>query len=257
MKSLVTAIAAGTVIAGTSATAATLYYESFDYNTGDLSTETAGVWSDSGSTIVSPGLTYGDLSTAGNKVTMSDDTSWTDVSTELAGALDDGDTLWFSVLINTRNGTNPDFGFALASAQGSDSNNVPISGGGEGLGFRVKNGIKATAWSGTPSSASGAGYTAGETVLVVGEMIFGATDTINIYLPDTDLNLGAVVSTQTASVNQAAFDTLTFMDKAASPRDQIDEIRFGETSADVLVPEPGSLALLGLGGLLIARRRRG
>jgi len=37
----------------------------------------------------------------------------------------------------------------------------------------------------------------------------------------------------------------------------VDEIRIGTTLADVIpVPEPASVALLGLGGLMLLRRRR-
>jgi hypothetical protein len=220
-------------------------YEPFDYSPdGDrLSTYTqsglglSGDWGDSGTLVATPGLTYGSLTTSGNKVTMSDDTSWASTGSTLNGLLDDDDTLWFSVLVTPHSvSTNPDFGFALATDRGNDSNNVPLqtANGGNGLGFRFKGGLKATAWSGGPaSSAAGASVSGETTYLVVGEMIFGATDTINIYLPDTDLNLGSVVSTQTATLDQTAFNMITFMDKAADPRDEVDEIRFGATYADV------------------------
>ena len=269
MKISFTTAAAVATFAGLSAQGDMLFYESFSYDPGDLSTVSSNVWNDSGTIVASPGLTYGSLSTTGNKTTSSDDSSWTDTGTALdaylASALD-GDKLWFSVLVKPGEiGTNPDFGFAIGTDRLDDRHNVPMVSAGNGLGFRFKDGLLATSWTGsldgggrtTPVSATGVGADAGETYLVVGEIIFGATDTINIYLPDTDLVLGDAVSTQTASVDQTLFDTITFTDKAASPRDEVDEIRFGTTSADVLpVPEPGSLALLGLGGLLIGARRR-
>jgi hypothetical protein len=36
----------------------------------------------------------------------------------------------------------------------------------------------------------------------------------------------------------------------------VDAIRIGDSYSDVVVPEPASLALMGLGGLLMLRRRR-
>ena len=201
----------------------------------------------------------------GNRVTMSDDTSWIGTGGSLSGMLDNGDTLWFSVLVNPHStGTNPDFGFALSTDQGRDVNNVPLSNSGNGMGFRVKRGLRATIWNGGPASSSTQlSIAAGTVHLVVGEMIFGAgTDTINLYLPDTDLNLGAVVRSQTGDVDQTQFDTITFMNKAANPRDQVDEIRFGATAADVLpsnitaIPEPSSAALLSIFGTLALLRRR-
>lgn len=249
-------------LAAATANAAPLIYEPFDYDAGDLSTESGSVWGDSGTTVESGSLSYGSLVTAGSRVTMSDDSSWTSTGSAFNGYLDNGDTLWFSVLVNPHStGTNPDFGFALGEDRLNDSNNVPMSNSGRGLGFRFKGGLKATSWSGNPSSASGTSVTAQVTHLVVGEMIFGATgsdlDTINIYLPDNDLNLGSAVSTQTATFDQTLFDTITFADKTASPRDQLDEIRFGASYDEVIgVPEPASLVLLGLGGLMIGTRRR-
>jgi hypothetical protein len=56
-------------------------------------------------------------------------------------------------------------------------------------------------------------------------------------------------------VNQQSLNVLNIGNTQV---DGFDEIRFGTSAADVgIVPEPTSLALLGLGGLLIARRRRG
>lgn len=250
-------------LGGASTFGATLIYEPFDFDAGDLSTESSGAWSDSGTTIEAGGLSYGSLPTSGNRVTMSDDSSWTGTGTALDGALDDGDTLWFSVLVNPHStSTNPDFGFAIGTDQLNDSNNVPMSGSGSGFGFRVKGGVRATAWvSGAATSGGSAGITAGQTILVVGELIFGATagdlDTVNIYLPDTSLNLGSIVSSQTATFAQASFDTIAFSNKAASPRDQVDEIRFGTSFAAVSpVPEPGVFALVSLAGLAVLRRRR-
>ena len=243
--------------------AAPVIEESFDYSPAGSRLQTytqsatglSADWSDSGTLVAAPGFLYGTLATSGNKVTMSDDTSWVDTGTTFDGLLDDGDTLWFSVLVRPHSlSTNPDFGFALATDKGNDSNNVPISNNGSGLGFRFKGGLKATAWSGgSPSSAgSVSGVSAGEVTLIVGRMTFGATsgdaDTIDIWLADEtrtfdEPNPG---STQTAILDQTAFDTITFMNKAASPRDEVDEIRFGATSADVLPIETAPPSVLSI-----------
>ena len=83
-----------------------------------------------------------------------------------------------------------------------------------------------------------------DTIIMIDTVIyvdtFYNTDTINIYLPDSNLNRGSAVSTQTATLDQTVFDTITFMNKAASPRDQIDEIRFGTTFEAAIGAASGS-----------------
>jgi hypothetical protein len=61
--------------------------------------------------------------------------------------------------------------------------------------------------------------------LIVGKIVWGAvTDTIELYQPDTTMNLGSPISTLTVSVNQSTYDTITF-----SRGDSVvmDELRFG------------------------------
>lgn len=113
----------------------------------------------------------------------------------------------------------------------------------------------------TSGSAAGYGFTPASdtTYLIVLHAQWGAdgatNDRVTLYLPATDLTLGAAVTTYQAIVSQGSFDTLFFT--ADQTLGTLDEIRVGANYADVSpVPEPGSLALLGLGGLLIASRRR-
>ena len=68
--------------------------------------------------------------------------------------------------------------------------------------------------------------------LVVGRITWGVSDdTIDLFLPETDLILGAVHSTLTVDVDQTGFDVITFKrgDKMV-----MDEIRFGASYEDVI-----------------------
>lgn len=87
----------------------------------------------------------------------------------------------------------------------------------------------------------------------------GASDAVTVWhnpnlTTGDDPTGGVVVSGQDIS-----FDRITFAKFGDSNGAIWDELRVGDTFTDVTgaVPEPGSLALLSLGGLLIARRRRG
>ncbi len=231
-----------------------LIVESFEDSDSSLDGNAAGTgltgtWSGSGATVVAGNVSYGSLPVSGNKVEVAANYASVSTGGTLSGYLDDGDRLWFSVAVHTGTdiGTNPDIGFAFGTNNIGSTNNLPMNDagdGGLGLGFTIKqNQVHATWWdpndgNGTDLNRSttnnGNGVSASTSILVVGELVFGATDTLNIYLPDTALNLGSVVSTASVSFDQTLLDTISFAAKSAGGPHTFDEIRFGETFDSVI-----------------------
>jgi hypothetical protein len=212
----------------------------------------SGTWSASLSFSVTNGsLTYGTLPVSGNQVTYGDDgavgfgnsASSVAIDSSLSNArlLDDGATLWFSIVVNTptQGGSNPDTGFSIGTDQLGSGNNLPMPTGGQGIGWSIKNDkLRAATWnSAVARDATGRAVTRNTTILVVGEIIWGAdaaaSDTINLYLPDASLTMGSVVSTYAAVLNQASFDTITSSLKTNSGYG-FDEIRFGASYEAVM-----------------------
>jgi hypothetical protein len=185
-----------------------------------------------------------------------------------AGLLNDGATLWFSVLARNSGGSDK-LGFALSDGNFNGSTQWGMDTGVSGIGIFAQNGGAASPAMWTPGALdvsldSGATIAInGATRLIVGEITWGAAlanETLTLYTPDLALNQGAAVAVNSiGDMNQAAFNQISLLVKEGA---FIDEIRLGGSYNDVVgievvaVPEPSSTALLGLGGLALMFRRR-
>jgi hypothetical protein len=275
------------VALGTSASlhAAATVYEPFDQTAGALNGQASsgvgltGNWSDDQTVdVVTPGtMSYGNLQNAGGQAVLGNGNStdaWVTTSTTLGNAnlLEDGATLWFSYMFEAGSGGggNQWAGFAFgterldASFSGA---NMINSGNGIGLTSRDKT-LRASTWTGGGNANQEGTLTFGGldpypvSTLVVGKIEWGtggADEMFTLYSVDpSDLGtLGTGVTASMSDVTQSAFDTISFTKRNSGGTATYDEIRFGATLADVTpVPEPSSMALLGLGGLALLRRRR-
>lgn len=166
------------------------------------------------------------------------------------GLLDDGATLWFSYVMDTagQNMTNLDFNIALATdpfAAGDYTNRIDLQNIGEGIGvsnYRTK--IQGAYWQGDDGNGYGEVHATDTTLtlndtdnsraLIAGRIDWGSSgETLTLYAPDTNLNLGEPILTMTTPVNldQTQFDLLAIEWKDMP---SIDEIRFGATYEDAV-----------------------
>ncbi|HSP41422.1 MAG TPA: DUF6288 domain-containing protein [Luteolibacter sp.] len=249
-----------------------LVHEPFDYPAGALNGRGgtseigfAGPWhAHSTSLVVEGSLAYEDLAVSGGSI--GDLTggsnryggSRTISASALAenGLLDDGATLWFSVVVGYGTGgnvTNSRLAIALANHNFSSGNNEYYildegSQKGSGLGltlgrFATNGKIVATqfrdAFYGTSTTSGNvfgdvptASLGGGQHRLVVGKITWGdGSDTIELYLPDENLDIHSPASTLTVDVDQSTFDTITW---ARGDVVTMDEIRFGNSLAAVI-----------------------
>ena len=283
MKVFIASLATTGIIAGTSAYAATVVYEPFNQTAGDLNGQAAsttglsGNWSDNATvTVQAQDLVYGDLQNSGNQVTLviSGNTNASVITSSAlanAGLLGDGATLWFSYVYRaaSNGGANEKAGFAFGTEKLNPdfSGTLDLANSGNAVGLVTSNtALTAATWNGTnPTTGGSINFDTGDIMFVVGKIEWGANgsadETITIYNPSlTDLGtLGSGVSHTLTAVDQTQFDTISMAQRNSGGDQTYDEIRFGATYADVspAIPEPGSLALMGIGGLLIIRRRRG
>lgn len=219
-------------------------------------------------------LSFSNLPTTGNSV-RSDTNSNSDVFVRpITADLDAGGELWFSFLANKlqNNFSAAEEGIAITN-QNLTSARVLDGASNAGLiGFGIApttdgNNWTAYAWDGSGQVVGDAAYgvptNGSETNLLVGHVSFGTgaggTDQYSIFYAedDGDLTLDDLVQIGSTIEIDADESTLDTLNMTRQVNTAFDEIRIGSTSVSVgIVPEPGSLALLGLGGLLIAKRRR-
>jgi len=249
------------------AVAATVIYEPFADGNSTLTGNTpgtglTGTWTATATWPVDSGsLMWGSLSVSGNRARGSVGGAAsvsTGTSLSSAGLLDHGSNLWFSIVYTTTPvvSGNPDAGFALGTDSLGSVNNIPMNSSGKGIGFSIKTGVmSASTWVGgtigrTTDATGSEPVTGSTTYLIVGQIIWGAdgtaTDTINLYRPNSSLALGSVVATRSAVLDQSLFDTVTYAQKADSVPCYFDEIRFGATSADVLPVDTVAPALVSI-----------
>jgi len=258
----------GVVLAlGGALQAAPLIYEPFDYTTpGNLNGQNGGTgfsgpWELFGGNhnpVILPGnLTWGSLPTTGNYAQGNQiDAPYRPLGSALAdnALLDDGASLWFSYVADMSsqpNMTNLDLNIGLTTESFSSryptqtdyNNKVHLINNGEGIGVSMDRGVvRGAYWQddgdgdsyGERHLSSGS-ITLGtdEKALIVGRIDWGGTEeTLTLYTPNTDLELGTpILSMTTPNLNQVAFDTLAIGWKDTP---SIDEIRFGATAGDVL-----------------------
>jgi hypothetical protein len=282
MTKLLTACAVLTLALAPTAMGDLLLYEGFDYTADPLGSADGGdgwtsAWGSCDWTPAASSLTYSTLPTSG--VAYGDQTSadkpagarsWLDGVTRFD---QDAGTIWFSFVIKVQ-----DFG--------SGGQWVNFTGGknyGRGFGVKIESGnlqahMAYNGKTGDDGPVTGGSYertfgathamNADETYMIVGKMVSdndadGAQDTLSLWVNPISLGSELVDGDDAAFYDVIAGhwgpegnDLIAQFGGGGNPAQfLIDEIRIGETGLDVL-PEPTTMALLGLGGLAVLRRRR-
>jgi hypothetical protein len=289
-----------------SADAALLVYEGFDYAAGDVYNGSSGTqqtggtglesvtgWTTSGSNpydVWSTGLSFGTLSTTGKSVRRSSFSGDAKMHRELTVAVAEdvtsGSTVWFSLLMkdtsNYDHHTTGTFFLSDGPITNAGAKGTTQKLPGDALGVTFRHAEYQGAGMDVQGIASESGTTilstgfvdgptphGNTTYLIVGRIDWatGSNDALTLYnlattttwdgtAPDASYQFATV----SADVDQSALTTLAMGEAQYTT---VDEIRFGETFADVvpgleleLIPEPATMALLGLGGLMMIRRRK-
>jgi hypothetical protein len=261
------------LIAAGSAQASLLAYDGSEYSNvnagdrinGDTSESTPGSWgawgNTSGVTYVGSSLTYAGLTdqpgwepTGGAAQVLTSGSSRSFDGTDAEGVS------WFSVLLQFNGGVPP---FARFLLYGDNQSS------GDGFGFEVaSDGIMARITGGNGSKST-ATVTLGQTHLFVGKIDFDANSTtVSVWMDPAGLSSESALGTETATHTADPTETGKYVFSSGSwfyPRYEdnggntgvvFDEFRAGTELGDVVVPEPTTMVLLGLGGLAALKKRR-
>jgi len=273
--------------------AGVIVYEGLQYGAGENlkgqpngapevdATGLAGTWAGDSSeewTIQSTSLSFGALPTAGGHVTNGsgpDAYRNSDLNTRVltAGAqtsVASAGEIWFGILmkpeVDPASWGAAEDGFAFTN-QPLTKTKVRTNSGGGLAGFGISSegfaDFQPYAWDGTSITTGtlvnpALDTTTGETYLLVGHISFdtgtGGADVYKLYNNELNGILTQIGDTLEVNITQADLDTVNLTRQRSVA---YDELRIGTSFEDVgVVPEPATLAMLGLGGLMMARRRR-
>lgn len=190
---------------------------------------------------------------------------------DLSDKFQAGDTVWFSYLVAARHNIDNQFNIGFASSTAYDSgigiSFVPNSSN-ELIHGRVDGTLSTTSIS-APLNSDGFNTNGNNlSYFVVGEFVKGSdpdTDSLRLWVNEgTELPSAATFEfsdfSLAATPDRFGFnDTTVTLDGGGSAQVAVwfDEIKMGASMDDIgVIPEPSTLALLGLSGLLLMRRRR-
>ena len=267
-------------------------YEGFDYTEAlplaglDGGIGFTGVWTGGDFNIIS-GQSFNGLEVSGGSIQRPSRLGNTATSRAVDSStlIGDGTTLWFSVLLQGTGSPAADAGGTAGFATntygtlifgdtvltgGSGNSPAPIGAAGNaiGVGFRGGNGgnfdnlqVQGVLYDSgvvTTTSDANSPTVGGDTIFIVGSVDWaanGTDDVLTLYnVTDPNAALPTAFTTLTADLDQSTFNILSVGDAQTAI---YDEIRLGTTLASVVpVPEPNSLALLGLAGIGFLRRKR-
>lgn len=282
--------------AGPAARAELLVYEPFDYAAGAVlngeaatGLNLAGGYADATTPgfklrVGSPGLGYGALlgpggvappagGAMGNRLTQTSGTTSgaSTVSIDQDVTIGAGESIYFSALFTFSDADNGNHLARLALVDDSTGHAIAFGEAGVGVrNVRIESDMTST---GGPLAAAGAdaAFTSGQTLWLIGRYTNSAApegDSLDLIGYDTALAQAiaptfdlADASAQFAftldglDVNLASIGSLRFTIRG-NDNNYIDELRIGETYADVTVPAPAAAGTLALGALALAGRRR-
>lgn len=218
---------------------------------------------------------FSGLATNGNHIGATTSANQGSYDRAISASIGSGSDLWFSFLVRTgTTGGAQTGGFAITTDSlntGQIYNNNGISATFEGFGVGSDSGgsgdFQPHAWDGGTQSTTGTTFnpTVGQDYLIVGHIKFddagnGGQDVYNLYEYTGAVGTGTLVqigSTVLVDVDQSQLDVVSFTRRHQM---RYDELRMADNLNEALglpIPEPSSLALIAMGGILIARRRRG
>jgi hypothetical protein len=90
------------------------------------------------------------------------------------------------------------------------------------------------------------------------EFVTEGSDRVTLFVnPTPGLSGPSVTGTTITTTKDFCLYNVAFYPGSGTNNGSMDELRFGSTFADVVpIPEPATIGLLGLGGLVLLRRRR-